>query len=235
MHELVQDHFNPDDISLLVTDQRGTHEEGVEHDTGIAEGAVGTAAVGGILGALGATLVATGIIVAPGIAVWATGPLVAALKGALAGSAAGSGFGSLAGLGFWEDEAHIHADGLKRGGVVVAVPAIQQLELPADSWAGRVTAPVSVEAACQAAIGGERANAALYATLLAAAEDYPDVERTFRRLLTASQENHLPAFERGLQREQGGGAGQGGGCGDGPRRRRRRRGGNGVRTAIEER
>jgi predicted O-methyltransferase YrrM len=31
--------------------------------------------------------------------------------------------GALAGLGFWKDEAHIHAEALKQGGVVVAVPA----------------------------------------------------------------------------------------------------------------
>jgi len=31
--------------------------------------------------------------------------------------------GALAGLGFWKDEAHIHAEALKKGGVIVAVPA----------------------------------------------------------------------------------------------------------------
>lgn len=88
--------------------------------------AVGGVAIGGLLGALGATLVATGVVVAPGIAVWATGPVVAALKGALAGGAVGLPVGALAGLGFWKDEADIHAEGLKKGGVVVTVPAVHE-------------------------------------------------------------------------------------------------------------
>jgi hypothetical protein len=41
----------------------------------------------------------------------------------VAGAAVGYEVGALAGLGFWNDEAHIHADALKKGGIVVAVPA----------------------------------------------------------------------------------------------------------------
>jgi predicted O-methyltransferase YrrM len=76
-----------------------------------------------LLGALGATLVATEVIAAPGLVLFATGPVLAALRGALAGAAAGYEVGALAGLGIWKDEAHIHADALERGGIVVAVPA----------------------------------------------------------------------------------------------------------------
>ena len=123
VHELVEEHFNPDDVSILVTDKEGTHAEGTEFDTGVAEGAVSGAALGCLLGAAGTALATTGVIAGPGVALLATGPLLAALKGAVAGGAAGLGVGALAGLGFWTDEAHIHADGLKKGGVVVAVPA----------------------------------------------------------------------------------------------------------------
>lgn len=41
----------------------------------------------------------------------------------MAGAAVGYGLGALGGLGFWKDEAHVHAEALKKGGVVVAVPA----------------------------------------------------------------------------------------------------------------
>lgn len=122
VRELVEEHFNPDEISVLVTDREGTHEEEVEFDTGVAEGATGGAALGGILGALGATLVATGVVAAPGLTVFAVGPLLAALKGAVGGAAVGLEVGALAGLGFWKDEAHVHAQALKKGGIVVAVP-----------------------------------------------------------------------------------------------------------------
>ena len=87
-----------------------------------------------------------------------------------------------------------HIDALKR------LFRRYDLALPADGWADRVPAPDSVEAACKAGVDAERANAALYERLFEAVGGYPDVEETFRNLLSASQENHLPAFERGLQR-----------------------------------
>jgi hypothetical protein len=126
VHELVQHDFEPKEISIVVTDREGRHEEWVEHDTGVAEGAVSGVAFGSLVGAIGGTLVATGLVAAPGLAVLATGPLLAAIKGAVGGAAVGIGVGALAGLGFWEDETHIHAEALKKGGVVVALPAEHQ-------------------------------------------------------------------------------------------------------------
>lgn len=123
VRDLIERHFCADEISIVVANREGTHEEEVEHDTGVAEGAMGGAALGGLLGALGATLVATGVVVAPQLGVFAAGPLLALLRGAVAGAALGLEVGALAGLGFWKDEAHIHATALKRGGIVVAVPA----------------------------------------------------------------------------------------------------------------
>ena len=123
VHELIESHFNPEEISILVTDREGTHEEEVEHDTGVAEGAAAGVGLGALLGAIGATLISTGIVAAPGLAIFAAGPLLAALQGAVAGAAAGLEIGALAGLGYWDDEAHIHAEILEKGGVVVAVPA----------------------------------------------------------------------------------------------------------------
>lgn len=122
--DLIETHFSADEISIVVADREGAHKEKVGHDTGVAEGAVGGAAVGGVIGALGGTLLATGVvIVEPELAIFAVGPLVAALRGAVAGAAVGLEVGALAGLGFWKDEAHIHAEALKKGGIVVAVPA----------------------------------------------------------------------------------------------------------------
>jgi hypothetical protein len=81
------------------------------------------------------------------------------------------------------------------------------VEPPADRWASRVAAPESIEAACAAAVEAERENGALYEELMASEEvaERRDVEDTLRNLMTASQENHLPAFERALERERGGG------------------------------
>jgi hypothetical protein len=109
------------------------------------------------------------------------------------------------------------------------------VDVPADRWAGKVAAPASLEAACQAAVEAERENAALYARLIEseAGAGRRDVEETLRRLQAASQQNHLPAFERALERERGGSGDRvRGGTGsseatDGPRRRRRRHRGGG--------
>jgi hypothetical protein len=79
--------------------------------------------LGAALGAIGLTLVATGLVVAPGLRVPAAGPLLAALQGALAGLGAGGAAGALAGLGFWEEGSHLTADDVHGGSVLVGVHA----------------------------------------------------------------------------------------------------------------
>jgi len=90
------------------------------------------------------------------------------------------------------------------------------LEPPADEWEGRIEAPASVTAACEAAIRGEEENAAMYERLLAVVDE-PDVRVVLLRLRSASQERHLPAFRRCAERGDVAGGGRG------PNRRRRRR------------
>ncbi|MGB8332682.1 MAG: hypothetical protein WCE62_21335 [Polyangiales bacterium] len=77
------------------------------------------------------------------------------------------------------------------------------IAVTADQWAGRVSAPESLRKACEDAAKAERENAALYVKLIEAAREYPDVQETFRRLQAASQQRHLPAFERCIGREDG--------------------------------
>lgn len=93
--------------------------------------------------------------------------------------------------------------------------------VPVDRWAGCVPAPESWQRACEDAVNAERQNAELYDRLINAAQGHPDVQETFRRLREASQERHLPAFERAAERERGGG----GPAAGGRRRRRGHRGG----------
>lgn len=123
VRKLVEEHFNPDEVSILVTDRAGTHQEPVAYETGVTRGGTVGAALGGVLGALGATLVATGVVTGTGLTIFAVGPLLAALRGGVIGVAVGQAVGALGGLGFWKDEAHIHAEALEKGGIVVAVPA----------------------------------------------------------------------------------------------------------------
>ncbi|MEW6268043.1 MAG: DUF2202 domain-containing protein [Thermodesulfobacteriota bacterium] len=99
------------------------------------------------------------------------------------------------------------------------------IPLPHDEWPERVTAPASLHEACVAAVEAERQNAALYAGLMDATSDYPDVQETFRRLLASSEDKHLPAFERCLAREARRAVPLPHGGPGGARCRRRRRGG----------
>lgn len=95
------------------------------------------------------------------------------------------------------------------------------LEAPQNSWPGRVGRYPSLLAACEAGVAAEVANAGLYDRLLATTE-LPEIAEALRRLQEASQQRHLPAFRRCVERQGEGGRAQGG-CGEG--RGRRWRGG----------
>jgi rubrerythrin len=83
------------------------------------------------------------------------------------------------------------------------------VEPPQDTWPGRVKAPNTLIEACHAGVEGEIENEAMYERLIAQTTD-PQVLAVMRRLQRASQERHLPAFRRCLEREtSGGGRGKG--------------------------
>ena len=75
-----------------------------------------------------------------------------------------------------------------------------EIPIPVDNWADRITVPASVSEACQIGVQSEIENGGMYQRLLALTSDYPDVQRVFLNLQRASQENHLPAFQRCAQR-----------------------------------
>lgn len=71
------------------------------------------------------------------------------------------------------------------------------IDVPANSYPGTVTAPESVQEACAIGVSAEIANAALYKDkLLPVVTAYPDITNVFENLMNASQQKHLPAFER---------------------------------------
>ena len=71
-----------------------------------------------------------------------------------------------------------------------------------DTWPARVVAPATLAEACAAAVQAEIENAAMYDRLLAQITD-PQVGAVMLRLKVASQERHLPAFRRCLERHGG--------------------------------
>jgi len=76
-----------------------------------------------------------------------------------------------------------------------------EVAYPAENpYLGMIDAPDSLAEAAQAGVDAEIANVALYAEQLEAVEDYPDIVAVFINLQRASQEQHLPAFQRAAAR-----------------------------------
>jgi len=66
-----------------------------------------------------------------------------------------------------------------------------------NPYIGKINAPDSMTASCQAGVDAEIANASLYRdTLLPVVKDSADIMGVFTNLMNASQERHLPAFDR---------------------------------------
>lgn len=80
--------------------------------------------------------------------------------------------------------------------------------IPANNWEGKGEAPATLAQACSMAIEAEIENIALYDRLLPAIAD-DVIRQVLQNLQDASRENHLPAFRRCLEREEGGGGGPG--------------------------
>jgi hypothetical protein len=90
--------------------------------------------------------------------------------------------------------------------------------VPDDTWPGRVPRYGSLREACEAGVTAEVENSDLYERLLAGT-DKADILGVYRNLQAASQERHLEAFRRCVER---GGSPTNGHGGHGRRRRRRR-------------
>jgi hypothetical protein len=78
-----------------------------------------------------------------------------------------------------------------------------QIAVPEDNWPVLIAVPTDLQQACEEGVQGEIENGAMYERLLVMTVEYPDVQRVFRQLQWASQENHLPAFQRCAARSQG--------------------------------
>ncbi len=93
------------------------------------------------------------------------------------------------------------------------------LPVPANPWSGRVQRYASFREACAAGVAAEIENGALYERLLASTQR-PDILAVFRNLQEASQQRHLPAFQRCVERGLGADGRGGGGRHRGGRRDR---------------
>jgi hypothetical protein len=89
-----------------------------------ADAAIGAGA-GGVVGAAGGALAGLGLIAIPGLgpvvaAGWLAALAVGAVAGGVVGGAAGGIIGALTNAGVSEEEAHVYAEGVRRGGTLVS-------------------------------------------------------------------------------------------------------------------
>ena len=112
------------DISLVANNTSGDYSD----DMNAGEGAAAGAGVGAVAGGGAGLLAGLGTLAIPGIGPviaggWLLATAIGAVAGAAVGGAAGGLLGALANAGVPEDEAHIYAEGVRRGGTLVSVRA----------------------------------------------------------------------------------------------------------------
>ncbi|ATU94587.1 general stress protein [Phyllobacterium zundukense] len=95
-------------------------------ETYAGEGAATGAGLGAVVGGAGGLLAGLGMLAIPGVgpvvaAGWLVSTVAGAAAGAVAGGAAGGIIGSLTDTGVDEDQAHVYAEGLRRGSTLVSV------------------------------------------------------------------------------------------------------------------
>jgi hypothetical protein len=111
------------DISLVANEADSRNiTMGTTDDASAGAGA--GLAVGTALGGGAGLLAGLGIVAIPGLGpMIAAGWLAATAAGAAAGAAAGGIIGAFTGAGLSEEDAHVYAEGLRRGGTIVTVRA----------------------------------------------------------------------------------------------------------------
>lgn len=117
------------EISLIANNSDGRYGDSVAAPDAAqnpvdatASGAGTGATVGTVLGGGAGLLAGLGMLAIPGVGpVVAAGWLVATALGAGVGAASGGLIGSLVGAGVSEDDAHVYAESVRRGGTLVTV------------------------------------------------------------------------------------------------------------------
>lgn len=110
------------DISIVSNNahDRWSSQDGRAVETSASTGAGTGATAGTVLGGGAGLLAGLGMLAIPGVGpVVAAGWLVATLTGAGVGAAAGGLLGGLTGAGVSHEDAHVYAEGVRRGGTLV--------------------------------------------------------------------------------------------------------------------
>ena len=137
--------YGRDDVNVVMSDETRKRHFGKPYadvrdsvfGTKAAEGAGIGGAIGGSIGAIAAAIAAVGTTVAlPGLGLVIAGPLAAALAGAGAGAATGGIIGALIGWGIPEERIRVYDEGIREGGILMAVRPRNQEDAShlEDAW-----------------------------------------------------------------------------------------------------
>ncbi len=113
--------FADRDISIVYNNTDGRYHD---EKSGAAEGAGTGAGLGALAGGAGGLLTGLGLMAIPGVgpvvaAGWLAATAAGAAAGAVVGGAAGGLIGALTDSGVHEEDAHVYAEGVRRGGTLV--------------------------------------------------------------------------------------------------------------------
>lgn len=118
-----------EDVTLIANDALNKDSLAVTQSSKLPEGVAIGAASGGLLGAVVGGLTAVGAIATGGLALMASGPVVAALAAGGAGAATGGVIGGAIGLTIPEHEVKYYEDAIKKGSVLIGVKCNEDTEL----------------------------------------------------------------------------------------------------------
>lgn len=136
-----------DDISIVSSNSDNQHDT---NGSKAADDAAGGAGLGAAIGGAGGLLAGLGLMAIPGVgpvvaAGWLAATAVGAVGGAVVGGAAGGIVGALTDSGVPENDAHVYAEGVRRGGTLVTAKVDDQLVPEAERILGQA-ASVDLEA-----------------------------------------------------------------------------------------
>ena len=130
------------DISLVASNSDGWFDDD-RSDAGAD--AAGGAGIGAVVGGAGGLLTGLGIMAIPGVgpvvaAGWLAATAVGAVAGAAVGGAAGGIIGAMTESGIPERDAHVYAEGVRRGGTLVTARVDDPMVADAQRILGQSTA-----------------------------------------------------------------------------------------------
>jgi hypothetical protein len=120
--------YKDDDLSVLMSEE--THDQyfAAREESKAPEGTAAGVISGGLIGALIGGLTLVGNVLAPGVGLLMTGPLVGAISGAAIGAAAGGLVGGMIGAGIPEHEAKFFEEALNEKGRILLVAHVPKEE-----------------------------------------------------------------------------------------------------------